>query len=126
MNAPTDPSSSSLPTPEELPDLPRGDEGPIFAEPWQAQAFGIVVNLVESGHCSWSEWAEMLGQQLKDAANAGRPDDGSHYYHHWVAALEQLLIQKNLVVGDELIERRQDWKDAYIGTPHGEPVELGS
>ena len=34
--------------------------GPVFAEPWQAQAFALAVRLSEQGHFTWKEWAELL------------------------------------------------------------------
>ena len=77
-----------------LPRLPR--DGPVFAEPWEAQAFALAVKLSEQGHFTWSEWARVLGDQLKAAADRGEPDDGSHYYEHWLAALEQLVTAKGL------------------------------
>ena len=109
---------------QDLPALPLQDEGPVFAEPWQAQAFAMVVELVAAGQFSWKEWAAALGQQLKDAEAAGHPDDGSRYYHHWVAALEGLLQSKHVTKAEQLAERKDDWADAYRKTPHGKPVVL--
>jgi len=109
---------------QELPALPLEEEGPVFAEPWQAQAFAMVVELVQAGQFSWKEWAAALGQQLKDAEIAGHPDDGSRYYHHWVVALEGLLETKQIAKADQLAERKNDWVDAYRNTPHGKPVVL--
>ena len=86
-----------------LPRLPRDHEGPVFAEPWQAQAFALAVKLSEQGHFSWTEWAAALARELSDAASRGEPDlDGSHYYHHWLAALERLAIAKGLADGSSL------------------------
>jgi nitrile hydratase accessory protein len=65
-----------------LPRLPLDPGGPVFAEPWQAQAFALAVKLSEQGHFTWTEWAAALGAELKAAADHGEPDDGSHYYHH--------------------------------------------
>jgi len=79
-----------------LPRLPREKEGPVFAEPWEAHAFALAVKLSEQGHFTWSEWARALGDELKAAADRGEPDDGSHYYEHWLAALEQLVTAKGL------------------------------
>jgi nitrile hydratase accessory protein len=79
-----------------LPRLPRENGGPVFAEPWQAQAFALAVKLSEQGHFTWSEWAAALGAELKAAAERGEPDDGSHYYEHWLAALERLVTEKGL------------------------------
>ncbi len=98
----------------------------MFAEPWQAQAFAIAVRLSAQGHFTWTEWAAALAEQLKAAAERGEPDDGSRYFEHWLAALEQLATEKNLTESDALRERKEAWIDAYRHTPHGQPVELGS
>jgi nitrile hydratase accessory protein len=103
-----------------LPRLPRDADGPVFAEPWQAQAFALTLKLHEGGAFTWSEWAEALSAEL-----AGDPgDDGSRYYEHWVAALEGLVAGRNLAGPDELAARKTAWKAAYLRTPHGKPVEL--
>ena len=78
----------------ELPQLPRDDGEPVFAEPWQAQAFALAVKLSELGHFTWKEWAAALAKELKSAADRGEPDDGSRYYEHWLAALERLVTVK--------------------------------
>lgn len=109
-----------------LPRLPRDQEGPEFAEPWQAQAFALAVKLSEEGHFTWKEWAAALADELKAAADRGEPDDGSHYYHHWLAALERLVIAKRLTDGAALLARKEAWADAYRHTPHGKPVELAA
>lgn len=103
-----------------LPRLPRDAEGPVFAEPWQAQAFALTLKLHERGAFTWAEWAQALSEQL-----AGDPaDDGSRYYEHWVAALEQLATDRNLAAPAELAARKDAWKMAYLRTPHGRPVDL--
>jgi nitrile hydratase accessory protein len=107
-----------------LPRLPRDEGGPVFSEPWQAQAFALAVRLSDQGLFTWSEWAEALGAELKAAADRGEPDDGSHYYEHWVAALERLVEAKGIADRAALDQRKQDWAEAYEHTPHGKPVEL--
>jgi nitrile hydratase accessory protein len=109
-----------------LPQLPRDEGGPVFAEPWQAQAFALAVKLSEQGHFTWKEWAAELAGELAAAAKRGEPDDGSHYYDHWLAALERLVQAKGLLEGAALVERKDAWADAYRHTPHGRPVELRS
>jgi nitrile hydratase accessory protein len=104
--------------------LPREKDGPVFAEPWEAQAFALAVKLSEQGHFTWSEWAAALGAELKAAAERGEPDDGSHYYEHWLAALERLVTEKGLTDRGALATRKAAWADAYRHTPHGKPVEL--
>lgn len=107
-----------------LPRLPRDAGGPVFAEPWQAQAFALAVKLSEQGHFTWKEWAAELAGELKAAADRGEHDDGSRYYHHWLAALERLVISRGLSDPESLLARKQAWADAYRHTPHGKPVEL--
>ena len=60
-----------------LPSLPRDQGGPVFAEPWQAQAFALAVRLSAQGYFTWKEWAAVLADELKSAADRGHPDDGS-------------------------------------------------
>jgi len=107
-----------------LPNPPRDEDGPVFAEPWQAQAFALAIQLSEAGYFTWREWAATLASELKDAANRGEPDDGSHYYEHWLAVLERLVTSKGLTDRAALLERKEAWADAYWHTPHGKPVEL--
>jgi nitrile hydratase accessory protein len=107
-----------------LPQLPRDDGGPVFSEPWQAQAFALAVKLSEQGHFTWKEWAATLADELKAADNRGEPDDGTHYYEHWLAALERLVTEKGLTNREAMHERKEAWAEAYRHTPHGKPVEL--
>lgn len=109
-----------------LPKLPRDTDGPVFAEPWQAQAFALAVKLSEEGHFSRKEWAAALAEELKAAADRGEPDDGSHYYQHWLAALERLATAKGLSDPAAMLARKEAWADAYRHTPHGKPVELAA
>ncbi|MDD9889186.1 MAG: nitrile hydratase accessory protein [Gammaproteobacteria bacterium] len=107
-----------------LPSLPRDEEGPVFAEPWQAQAFAMAVDLSKQGLFSWKEWAQALADELKLAAERGDPDDGSRYYYHWVTALEKLILAKNVAAQTELTDIKSAWEQTYLRTPHGEAVEL--
>jgi nitrile hydratase accessory protein len=109
-----------------LPRLPRDEGGPVFAEPWQAQAFALAVKLSEQGHFTWKEWAATLAGELQAAADRGEPDDGSQYYQHWLAALERLVAAKGLADPAALLERKEAWAEAYRRTPHGKPVELAA
>jgi nitrile hydratase accessory protein len=103
--------------------LHEGDEA-TFAEPWQAQAFALVVHLHGKGAFTWQEWASALAHEIKQAAARGEPDDGTRYYDHWLAALERLVRERGLAEGAALAERKEAWAEAYRRTPHGKPVEL--
>jgi nitrile hydratase accessory protein len=109
-----------------LPHLPRDEGGPVFSEPWQAQAFALAVKLSELEHFTWNEWAAALSDELKADAARGEADDGSRYYHCWLAALEHLVVGKHLSDAATLLERKEAWAEAYRHTPHGMPVELES
>ena len=109
-----------------LPRLPRDEGGPVFAEPWEAQAFALAVKLSEQGHFTWKEWAAALAEELKAAADRGEPDDGTGYYHYWLAALERLVTEKGLSDAAALLARKEAWADAFRHTPHGKPVELAT
>ena len=106
------------------PQLPQDAGGPVFAEPWQAQAFALAVKLSDQGYFSWKEWSATLAAELKAAADRGESDDGARYYEHWLAALERLATSKGLSDPAAMLARKQAWADAYRHTPHGKPVEL--
>jgi nitrile hydratase accessory protein len=86
----------------DLPLLPRDEAGPVFAEPWQAQVFAVVVGLTQAGKVSHQEWADRLGAVLKEAEVRGETDTGRRYYEHWLTALERLVVEKSLAGLDEL------------------------
>ena len=100
------------------------EEEPVFSEPWQAHAFALAVKLSEAGFFTWHEWSAALADELGQASRHGEADDGSRYYHHWLAALERLVTAKELVAPPSLSRRKEEWADAYRRTPHGSPVTL--
>jgi len=108
----------------DLPRIPRDAGGPVFAEPWQAQAFALAVKLSERGYFTWKEWSTDLAAELKAAEDRGEPDDGTRYYEHWLATLERMVTRKGLTDIAALLVRKDAWADAYRHTPHGKPVKL--
>jgi nitrile hydratase accessory protein len=118
-----DPAAARRAT-EAIPSIPCGAEGPVFREPWEAQAFAMAVALRERGLINWSEWAEILGDEIKRAQAAGDPDTGETYYRHWLAALERIVTEKGLTNAAALARCREAWDHAADRTPHGEPIEL--
>jgi nitrile hydratase accessory protein len=107
-----------------LPAIPRDAEGPVFRAPWEAQAFAMAVKLHEAGHFTWREWADRLAAEIAAARERGERDDGTRYYHDWLAALEKLVAEKGLVGPSELERRAEAWLDAAKRTPHGQPIVL--
>lgn len=102
-----------------LPELPRDEDGPVFAEPWQAQAFSITCALYENGLFSWGEWTQTFGAVIREM-----PDDHG-YYQCWLTALERIVVAKGFLDRGLLGERQDAWDRAARATPHGEPIVLG-
>jgi nitrile hydratase accessory protein len=96
----------------DLPLLPRDEAGPVFAEPWQAQVFAVVVGLTDAGKISHHEWADRLGAALKEAEARGETDTGRRYYDHWLTALERLVVEKSLAGWDELVHEGEAIREA--------------
>ena len=109
---------------EALPSLPRDAGGPIFREPWEAQAFAMTVALYRRGLFRWPEWAAALAAEIKRAQAAGDPDTGETYYQHWLAALERLVAEKGVTDAATLLRYHDAWDHAADRTPHGTPIEL--
>jgi nitrile hydratase accessory protein len=107
-----------------VPGIPRDADGPVFREPWEAQAFAMALVLHERGMFTWSEWASTLGDEIKRAQAAGDPDTGETYYQHWLKALERLVAEKGVTTGETLRRYRDAWDHAADRTPHGQPIEL--
>jgi nitrile hydratase accessory protein len=104
--------------------IPRDASGPVFREPWQAQAFAMAVALHERGVFTWTEWANALGDEIKRAQQSGDPDTGETYYRHWLATLERIVAEKGIADAVALRRCRDAWDRAAERTPHGTPIEL--
>jgi nitrile hydratase accessory protein len=107
-----------------VPGLPCDAEGPVFAEPWEAQAFAMALALYARGLFTWPEWAATLGAEIKRAQAAGDPDTGGTYYRHWLKALERLVTEKGIADASTLARYHDAWDHAADRTPHGAPIEL--
>jgi nitrile hydratase accessory protein len=109
---------------QEVPSIPRDADGPVFREPWEAQAFAMTLALHERGLFTWNEWAAALAAEIKRAQAVGDPDTGETYYSHWLAALEKLVADKGVTTPPTLHRYRDAWDHACDRTPHGQPIEL--
>ena len=109
---------------DQLGPLQRKDGDPTFDEAWQAQSLAIADALVDSRVVTAMGWAEALGFELQSAARAGAADNADTYYLAVLGAVEKLLRQIEIIGRDELDARVEAWRQAYLSTPHGKPVEL--
>jgi nitrile hydratase accessory protein len=107
----------------------------VFAEPWHASVFALAVKLSEAGYFTWHEWSEAFGARLREerpldgCAGDTRPMpevDSAAYYDVWLDTLESLLIQRGLASPTDLADLKAAWTKAYLQTPHGMPVKIGS
>ena len=101
--------------------MPPGADDPVFAEPWQAQAFAMVVALHERGLFTWAEWATALSAER---ARGDADPHGQDYYTHWLAALERLLSDKDVAGAPEVMALAEAWQRAAHAPPHGKPIAL--
>jgi nitrile hydratase accessory protein len=106
--------------------LPRDAGGPVFREPWEAQAFAMAVALSERGIFTWHEWAAVLADEIARAQAAGDPDTGESYYHHWLGALERIVAEKGVTDRAALKRYHDAWDHAADRTPHGSPIVLSA
>ena len=91
-----------------------------FAEPWQAQAFAMVVALNERGLFSWSAWTQALGAEIARAPE--RP-----YYELLAAGAGKHSRRESCrPARSELKALAEAWLDAAEATPHGHPIVLGA
>jgi nitrile hydratase accessory protein len=106
------------------PDMPGDADGPVFLEPWHAEAFSLAVALHRQGAFSWSEWVEHFSTTLRDVPAAPGETVEAAYYRRWLLALETISARKRLASAAEMAERKEEWRRAYLQTPHGQPVKL--
>ena len=118
-----DPAAARRAT-EAVPSIPCDAEGPVFREPWEAQAFAMTLALYDRGLFAWPEWAAILGDEIKKAQAAGDPDTGETYYQHWLNALERIVAEKAVTDAATLRRYHDAWDHAADRTPHGTPIEL--
>jgi nitrile hydratase accessory protein len=109
---------------DNVPGIPRDEDGPVFLEPWEAHAFAMALTLHDRGVFTWTEWASVLAAEIKRAQADGDPDTGETYYRHWLATLETLVAEKGVATSETLHRYREAWDHAAGRTPHGAPIEL--
>lgn len=112
-----------------LPDTPLGplqrrDGEPVFDEQWQAQVLGMADILVNSGVIAAEDWAKTLGAALERRNADGAQDSTEIYYQSVLDALQTLLLAEGQASAAEIDTREEQWRQAYLNTPHGQPVEI--
>ena len=97
---------------------------PAFEAPWHAQVFAVTVHLNETGQFDWPEWAARFGATLKRHGLNKELNGGDDYFLAWLDTLEAFLAERGMASELERLRLRDAWADAYLRTPHGEPVRI--
>jgi nitrile hydratase accessory protein len=106
--------------------LPRDAEGPVFEQPWQAHAFALVIRLHEAGAFTWEQWVRVFSREIASAPAQSGEGANDAYYRQWLAALEEIVVQSGLSNRETMTARSDEWRQAYLNTPHGQPIELAN
>jgi nitrile hydratase accessory protein len=114
----------SAPVLPEMVQLPRDETGPVFDRPWQAQAFAVTVELYKSNLFTWPEWVDVFSAEIKASPAMPGESVNDAYYRQWMSALEKMVASRKLVEEADLLARKQEWHQAYVNTPHGQPILL--
>ncbi|MDE1188042.1 MAG: nitrile hydratase accessory protein [Pantoea sp.] len=101
-------------------------ENAPFEHPWQAQVFSLIVCLHQAGKFSWKEWVDVFSTEIKAHPIQEHESVNDAYYRQWVAATEHMLLLLQLTGQADIARRTDEWRQAYLNTPHGMPVTLSS
>ncbi len=96
----------------------------VFQEQWHAQAVALVELLVADRKLDAEAWSRALGAELDRRAAEGAPDTDETYYSAFLKVLETTLDEARIAQATDVDQRKTDWRDAYLSTPHGQPVIL--
>ena len=97
---------------------------PVFEEPWHAQVFAITVAMNEAGVFQWTDWADRFGAMLKQHGLTRDLNGGSDYFHAWIETIEDFLADQKIALPTDLEVLKSAWEQAYLQTPHGQPVKI--
>jgi nitrile hydratase accessory protein len=79
--------------------LPRRNGELTFEAPWQGRAFAMALAVVERLGLPWTEFQRCLIAEI-----AARP--GAPYWECWLAALERLVVEREVVSAGDLARLR--------------------
>lgn len=83
-----------LPNFSAIPGLPRDEGGVVFAAPWEAKAFALVIHLHQQGCFEWGEWVTALATEI--AADRSHAQETA-YYQLWLTAAEKLMAKRGII-----------------------------
>ena len=87
--------------------LPRKNGELIFSEPWEGRVFGMAITLHREGTYPWEEFQTRLIAEVN--STGCKSDRAPDYYEHWLAAFEQLLLEKGIMTREEFERRKAEF-----------------
>ena len=68
----------------------------------------------------------MLGAEIAAAPQQPGEDSDAAYHRQFLAALERIVASLHMANSDDQQRRKEEWRRAYLNTPHGYAVELAA
>jgi nitrile hydratase accessory protein len=86
---------------------PRSNGELVFEAPWESRVFGLAIALSERETCDWEQFRRRLIAEIGawEQDHAGDPEARWSYYERWLASLERLLLDDNLLTEEEIEAR---------------------
>lgn len=98
---------------------PRSNGELVFSEPWESRAFGLAMNLTDAGVFGWDDFRDRLIARIA-AWEADHPEgECFSYYRCWLDALEQVVVDRDLVPDGEVDRRAEELAARPAGWDHG-------
>ena len=98
---------------------PRSNGELVFAEPWESRAFGLAVTLHQAGVFEWDTFRTRLIARIAEWESAHEPGECYSYYRCWLDALEDTVLDHELVGARELHARIETLANRPAGYDHG-------
>ncbi len=91
--------------PEDM-DIPLGSDGdPVFAEPWEARVFALVVCAHDQGRFEWKDFQQLLIDEISHSEAHG---EARSYYLNWALAAEKLFESLGSMQRSDVDQRVSD------------------
>jgi nitrile hydratase accessory protein len=89
--------------------IPEQADEPQFDAPWQARAFSVVVAMHQQGVFEWNEFQSRLIEKVQNNDHGGEMSKAV-YYRQWMAAFQQLIIDKEICELEEIKQRTTEFQ----------------
>jgi nitrile hydratase accessory protein len=73
---------------------------------------------------TWTEWVDEFSAEINRAPRRTDETVTESYYRQWLTTVSQMIDRHAGLSSDTVDERHEQWRLAYLGTPHGQPIEL--